>query len=258
MHSSLVRIQNVFGFFTTVTFCVAAVIALSVVTFPQAPSAKLAMKNVQVVKGRPHYYSARREEYAHIKFDLDAGECRHLATTRRHTENILDLSSLYNWNTKQVFMYITATYPSPLSTEPPTQAIIWDAIIPSLSEPWHHNQYMHFKPSSPEFSRSKSIQKGPPGIVKVKGQRPKYQITDHTGKIAERANCTLELHWNVQPWVGALTWTNRQNFGRWKGLKGGRSKSFEFPAIKKKEGQAAKEEDLKTMKGGEANRGKPA
>ena len=26
------------------------------------------------VKGRPNYYSAKREEYAHIKFDLDAGK----------------------------------------------------------------------------------------------------------------------------------------------------------------------------------------
>ena len=26
------------------------------------------------VKGRPHYHSPKKEEYAHIKFDLDAGE----------------------------------------------------------------------------------------------------------------------------------------------------------------------------------------
>ena len=25
------------------------------------------------VKGRPHYYSTKREEYAHVKFDLDTG-----------------------------------------------------------------------------------------------------------------------------------------------------------------------------------------
>ena len=25
------------------------------------------------VKGRPHYYASRREEYAQVKFDLDAG-----------------------------------------------------------------------------------------------------------------------------------------------------------------------------------------
>lgn len=29
------------------------------------------------VKGRPHYYSTKREEYAHVKFDLDAGKTLH-------------------------------------------------------------------------------------------------------------------------------------------------------------------------------------
>lgn len=48
MHSSLVRIQNVFGFFTSVAFAVMAGIALSVVLSPQTPSAKLELRNVQV------------------------------------------------------------------------------------------------------------------------------------------------------------------------------------------------------------------
>ena len=73
MHSALVRLQNVFGFFTTVAFTVAAVIALSSFVAPQSPSADIQVRSVQVVKGRPHYYSYKKEEYAHIKFDLDAG-----------------------------------------------------------------------------------------------------------------------------------------------------------------------------------------
>lgn len=73
MHSALVRVQNVFGFFTTVAFTVAIVIALSSFVSPQSPNASIQLRNVQVVKGRPHYYSYKKEEYAHIKFDLDAG-----------------------------------------------------------------------------------------------------------------------------------------------------------------------------------------
>ena len=47
---------------------------------------------------------------------------------------------------------------------------------------------------------------------------------------------TLEVGWNVQPWVGALTWTmwEGHGWGRWKGVKGGRSKIFEMPALKGK------------------------
>ena len=73
MHSTLVRAQNVFGFFTTVAAFVAGLIALSVFIAPQTPSASIKLQNVQVVRGRPHYYSSKKEEYAHIKFDLDAG-----------------------------------------------------------------------------------------------------------------------------------------------------------------------------------------
>lgn len=73
MHSTLVRVQNVFGFFTTVAFSVAAVIALSSFINPQVPKASVGLRNVQVVRGRPHYYSYKKEEYAHIKFDLDTG-----------------------------------------------------------------------------------------------------------------------------------------------------------------------------------------
>jgi hypothetical protein len=74
MHSTVVRVQNVFGFFTTVAFTVAAIIALSSFINPQSPSASIELRNVQVRKGRPHYYSYKKEEYAHIQFDLDTGK----------------------------------------------------------------------------------------------------------------------------------------------------------------------------------------
>lgn len=48
MHSSLVRIQNTFGFFTSVAFSVAGLIAASVLFFPQTPSASISLRNAQV------------------------------------------------------------------------------------------------------------------------------------------------------------------------------------------------------------------
>ncbi|KAF9691248.1 hypothetical protein EKO04_010581 [Ascochyta lentis] len=249
MHSTLVRLQNVFGFFTTVAFTVAAVIALSSFVAPQSPSASIEMRNVQVVKGRPHYYSYKKEEYAHIKFDLDT-----------------DLSTLFTWNTKQVFLYLKAVYPSPRANEPSSEAIIWDAILASSSAPWHQNHYIH--PSVKSNSKTKSTlpkkskratlaeKSNPPspyqvGELHLHNQRPKYQITDLTGKLQNRANVTLELGWNVQPWVGALTWTNWQTVGVWKGLEGGRSESFEFPEIGAKK---VDKKQLETEKGAEGYR----
>lgn len=116
MYSSLVRIQNTFGFFTTVAFVVAAFIAATDLLAPRAPSGFLKTTNLQVVKGRPHYYSTKKEEYAIIKFSLDA-----------------DLSSLFTWNTKQVFVYVTAEWPAKDGSNATNQAVIWDSIITAPS-----------------------------------------------------------------------------------------------------------------------------
>lgn len=73
------------------------------------------------VKGRANYYAKTKEEYAHIRFSL---------TT--------DLSSLFTWNTKQVFIYVTATWPNSNATAVANgvgdnEAVIWDKIITSPS-----------------------------------------------------------------------------------------------------------------------------
>ncbi|MCJ1424033.1 hypothetical protein MMC29_001920 [Sticta canariensis] len=236
MHSTLVRIQNVFGFFTTVAFCTAILVALSVTFTAQDPSARLELRNVQVVKGRPHYYSSKKEEYAHIKFDLDA-----------------DFSSLFNWNTKQIFVYVLATWPSTtaLSTTP-SQAIIWDTIVNSRSQTHPLNLFhllrvpeKHSKSPSkfkPSLSRG-AADEPQPGIIHLKSSKPKYQITNINGKLSSQGNVTLEVGWNVQPWVGALTWTlgEGKTFGRWRGIKGGKSKAFDMPALK---GRSANQETV--------------
>lgn len=117
MYNSLNRIQNTFGFFTTVAFVLACFIALSDFITPRAPSAgTIVPEAVQVVKGRPHYYSSKKEEYAIIKFSLEAS-----------------LESLFTWNTKQVFIYVTAEWPEPGTENVTNSAVIWDQIITSPS-----------------------------------------------------------------------------------------------------------------------------
>jgi len=177
------------------------------------------------------------------------------------------LTSLFSWNTKQLFLYITASYPSSTpSSIPDSEAVIWDAIIPASNAAWHQNTYIHPTPKiTANLKKSKSSKKtrdtgkpyppgGSPGIVKLDNQKPKYQITDISGKIAERSNATLTLHWNVQPWVGALVWTNTKTYGRWQGRAGGEA-NFDFPPLK---GTEVKKEELRTETGGERNRGSPA
>ncbi|ROW06236.1 hypothetical protein VMCG_04676 [Cytospora schulzeri] len=217
MHSSVLRAQNVFGFFTTVAFVVAFLIAGTDYLAPRSPSASIKAVNTQVVMGRPYYYSTTKEEYAIIKFSLDA-----------------DLSSLFNWNTKQVFVYVTAEWPASGDDKNATnQAVIWDQIITSPSSDHLANIGPATMRKLKKSAAGKAIDPSR-GKLSIKNQRPKYQITHPSSKIGETDNVQLKLHYNVQPWVGALTWNQDRDYGRWKALKGGVSKLFSLPAVKKK------------------------
>lgn len=72
------------------------------------------------------------------------------------------------------------------------------------------------------------------GKLSLKNQRPKYQITHPSGKLAEQDDVVLRLHYNVQPWVGLLTWNQDVSIWKWETLKNNLSKKFSLPAIKKK------------------------
>ena len=164
-----------------------------------------------------------------------------------HVIDLLDFSSLFNWNTKQVFVYILATWPSTSSSPsiPPSQAIIWDTIINSHSQthPLNPLTLLHAperplkKAAKSKGSPSATTSEEPtPGIIHLKNSKPKYQITNINGKLSSQNNVTLEVGWNVQPWVGALTWTlgEGKSWGRWSGIRGGKSKAFSMPALKGK------------------------
>lgn len=201
------------------------------------------------VKGRPHYYSTKREEYAQIRFDLDA-----------------DLSPLFNWNTKQLFVYVYATYSSSDNADTqlrPTEAIIWDSIIPAAASPYSfenlkekvtallpasltsssskkakapakRNTKTNTKKKANAKAKAKAAEPAAAGVLRLRGQKAKYQISDITGRLAERANVTLSVGWNVQPWVGALWWAPGTGaVPRTEGVLVA-SEAFDFPALKGK------------------------
>lgn len=142
-----------------------------------------------------------------------------------------------------MFVWVVATYPSADALSL-SQAVIWDTIINSRSQlhPFNPLQLVTKslppkKPSKGKKPAGKKQEVDPePGIIRLKNVKPKYQITDIGGVLSERTNVTLEIGWNVQPWVGALTWTlgEGQVLGRWKGVRGGKSKAFDMPPLKMK------------------------
>ncbi|XWX01994.1 hypothetical protein V2A60_010026 [Cordyceps javanica] len=220
MYNSFNRIQNVFGFFTTVACVFGAFIAATDLFSPREPSGVIRPDNIQVVKGRPHYYSTRKEEYAVIRFSLEA-----------------DLSSLFTWNTKNLFVYVTADWPGPDNTT--NSAVIWDSIITNPSA----DHLLNIGPATLKKLRKSSVGKSidpSRGKLKLKNQRPKYQITHPSGKVAQTQDVTLKLHYNVQPWVGLLTWNMPRDLFLWKSVSGGESDGFTLPTLKMKESNDGK------------------
>lgn len=77
-------------------------------------------------------------------------------------------------------------------------------------------------------------------MLRLSNQRAKYQISDITGKLAERRNVTLSVGWNVQPWVGALWWSPGSGaVPRTVGTVVN-SEAFDFPALKGSKASATK------------------
>lgn len=214
MYSTSNRLQNLFGFFTTVALVLGAFIASSDLLAPRTPQASLSVKDVNVIRGRAHHYSTKREDYAVIRFSLSA-----------------DLSSLFTWNTKQVFVYVSATWPNSTSNHVSNEVVIWDSIITNPSADHLLNVGPATKQKLIKSSQGLSIDPRR-GKLELKNQRAKYHITTPTGRLPDTKNATLRLHYNVQPWIGILTWTPEIEFGRWKKMKGGVSEAFKFPAIK--------------------------
>lgn len=96
------------------------------------------------------------------------------------------------------------------------------------------------KSASGNAKKGKDKAETTPGILRLRGQKAKYQISDVTGRLAERQNVTLSVGWNVQPWVGALWWgPGTGAVPRTEGTMI-RSAAFDFPPLKQKkpEGQA--------------------
>ena len=96
-----------------------------------------------------------------------------------------------------------------------------------------------------------------PGVLALKNQKPKYQITDPSGIMSERSNATLLVGWNVQPRVGALVWDQSllgNRIGAWDAGKAGRSAAFEFPPLKSSKTETVKAGDgSKTPETGSAS-----
>ena len=152
------RANSVFFFSLSVLLALAVGSALTTPWLPSAPVVRL-LQLQQLKTLRPQRESLQRGEVtdrAILTFDLDA-----------------DLRSVFNWNVKQLFVFVTAQYRTP--TNGFNEVVIWDRVVNQTGD----------------------------ARLRLSAAFNKYPIIDQHTELRGAA-ITLALNWDVMPITGLL------------------------------------------------------
>ncbi|KAI8324685.1 signal peptidase 22 kDa subunit [Martensiomyces pterosporus] len=130
MYNIFQRLSGITSFAMSTLMAIVVLISITTPLIPSTPTLDVSLHNVQTTKGRmveQYDRTSRKSEYARLTFDVDA-----------------DLSSMFNWNTKLLFTYITADFKS--EDFGTNRVVIWDRIIRNKRQAKlrlrkHHNKY---------------------------------------------------------------------------------------------------------------------
>ncbi|CAG8563317.1 9903_t:CDS:2, partial [Paraglomus occultum] len=146
------RANSVFAFSLTVIFVLLGAVAIITPFFSSSdPKTEVHVKEIAVWT---YDYGGSISEFAFVTMDLEA-----------------DLTSLFDWNTKQLYVSIVAEYGS----DNMNQIVLWDDIIRSKRD----------------------------AQVVLHQIKNKYMFNDITPSFRE-VNATYALHWDAMPYVGLL------------------------------------------------------
>ncbi|TFK74278.1 signal peptidase 22 kDa subunit [Pluteus cervinus] len=135
-----------------------AAIALSSFVFSADPKGALNIASVKVYNVKAQRYPHRKQELAFVNFNVTA-----------------DLTPLFNWNTKQLFLYLEAEYANAQGVK--NEVVIWDRIIRRKED----------------------------AIINVVGKN-KYNFHDISTTFKNVPPSSYSLKYNVMPYVGVLTY----------------------------------------------------
>lgn len=157
MHSLLTRGNAIVAYTLSVLAALTCFCFISTVFIDYR--AQATMNTVKVVVKNVPDYSASREknDLGFLTFDLQT-----------------DLTHLFNWNVKQLFLYLTAEYSTPSNLL--NQVVLWDKII----------------------------LRGENAVLDFKNMNTKYYFWDDGNGLKGNPNVTLTLSWNIIPNAGLL------------------------------------------------------
>ncbi len=171
MFSLSQRFQDITGFLSTTVMVMSVIISIiSIIQLnmggyqhlPGELAIRKTFNNVRFSRNFGGKYGSGKENIR-LRFDLQT-----------------DLSSLFNWNTKQVIIYLVGNYNNTENNEiesSDSKVIFWDRIIRDRD-----HAKIHFR-----------------------NKKSKYSVYDYYPTLANRT-ATMKLEFNVQPWVGPLIW----------------------------------------------------
>ncbi|XP_070554293.1 signal peptidase complex subunit 3-like [Ptychodera flava] len=158
MNTFLSRLNTIFAFTLSVmaalTFCCFLTTAFNpIIAQVEIGTTKAVVKNVANFAAS----SREKNDLAQIAFDLH-----------------VDLAPLFNWNTKQLFLYLTAEYET--KNNKLNQVVLWDKIV----------------------------KRGENTKLDFKSMNTKYYFFDDGNGLKGHENVTMTLAWNVIPNAGTL------------------------------------------------------
>ncbi|KZT29087.1 signal peptidase 22 kDa subunit [Neolentinus lepideus HHB14362 ss-1] len=135
-----------------------AAIALSSFVLIATPKGELSLASIKVFPGSSRRLPNVKQDFAFVNFNLSA-----------------DLTPLFHWNTKQLFLYLQAEYVD--SKGVPNDVVIWDSIVRRKED----------------------------AVINVMG-RNKYVFRDLSRSFRKAQPANYSLRYNLMPYVGVLTY----------------------------------------------------
>lgn len=155
MHSLYARVNNGFAFTSSCLMAMLAAIALSSFLFTADPKGQLIISDFKVADAK---VDSRFQEVGLARFNL-----------------IADLTPLFHWNTKQLFIYAIAEYNNSDGTH--NEVVMWDRIVRRKED----------------------------ALIDVVAP-PKYPLRDMRYSFKKASQVQFALKYNVMPYVGVLTY----------------------------------------------------
>ncbi|GMK57305.1 hypothetical protein CspeluHIS016_0401390 [Cutaneotrichosporon spelunceum] len=178
MYSTLQRLNHYGSISTTFVMVLLGLISLaSFCTLPAIKNGTVTVNDVIVRHGRMNGWGPP-EEIVNVRFDMRT-----------------DLTPLlHSYNTKQLFMYLTATYTDDVSGDT-HEVVLWDRIIT-------RNKIKDFRSTGDSVARKN---RSPRPKIRIDDVKNKYVWRNPSRSFKNIHNANMTLSYHLMPYVGLLT-----------------------------------------------------